>query len=38
MTDDTTPALSGKSFEDLKQTNAHGAEFWSARDLQPMLG
>lgn len=38
MTDDTTPALSGKSFEDLKQTNAHGAEFWSARDLQPMFG
>ena len=38
MTDDTTPAISGKSFEDLKQTNGHGAEFWSARDLQPLLG
>jgi DNA-damage-inducible protein D len=27
-----------KSFEDLKQVNAHGAEYWSARDLQPLLG
>ena len=27
-----------QSFEALKQTNAHGAEFWSARDLQPLLG
>lgn len=38
MTDDHAPALSGKTFEDLKQTNSHGAEFWSARDLQPLLG
>lgn len=28
----------GKSFEQLKQRNEHGAEFWSARDLQPLLG
>ncbi len=27
-----------KSFEDLKQVNEHGAEYWSARDLQPLLG
>ena len=27
-----------ESFESLKQTNEHGAEFWSARDLQPLLG
>jgi len=27
-----------KSFEELKQTNQFGAEYWSARDLQPMLG
>ena len=27
-----------KSFEELKQTNRHGAEYWSARDLQPVLG
>jgi DNA-damage-inducible protein D len=31
-------ASSGKSFEDLKQTNDHLAEFWSARDLQLLLG
>lgn len=23
-----------KSFEDLKQINEHGVEYWSARDLQ----
>lgn len=27
-----------QSFEDLKETNEHGAEYWSARDLQPHLG
>ncbi len=26
------------SFEELKKTNEHSAEFWSARDLQPLLG
>lgn len=26
------------SFESLKQLNAHGVEYWSARDLQPCLG
>ncbi len=31
-------ALGGKSFEGLKLTNDHGAEYWSARDLQPLLG
>ena len=30
--------LGDKSFEELKQTNPHGAEYWSARDLQPLLG
>lgn len=30
--------LTDKNFEDLKQINAHGAEYWSARDLQPLLG
>lgn len=25
------------SFEELKRLNEHGAEFWSARDLQPLL-
>ena len=27
-----------KTFEELKLTNEHGAEYWSARDLQPLLG
>jgi DNA-damage-inducible protein D len=26
------------SFEGMKQVNEHGAEYWSARDLQPLLG
>jgi DNA-damage-inducible protein D len=34
----TLPTPSAKSFEDLKQVNEHGAEYWSARDLQPLLG
>lgn len=38
MSDKSMPALGGKSFEELKQTNPHGAEYWSARDLQPLLG
>ena len=25
-------------FESLKQTNEYDAEYWSARDLQPLLG
>lgn len=32
------PGISGQSFEDLKQVNDHDAEFWSARELQPLLG
>lgn len=38
MTDKHLPAIGSKSFEDLKQTNVHGAEYWSARELQPLLG
>ena len=30
--------VAGKSFEDLKQSNEFGAEYWSARALQSMLG
>jgi len=30
--------IAGKSFEDLKQINEHGAEYWSARALQFLLG
>ena len=32
------PTIGGRSFEELKLTNSHGAEYWSARDLQPLLG
>lgn len=32
------PVLGERSFEDLKHLNAHGAEYWNARELQPMLG
>lgn len=38
MPNATVPALGARAFEDLKSTNAHGAEYWSARDLQPLLG
>ena len=35
---DITAVPAQPSFEALKLTNDHGAEFWSARDLQPLLG
>jgi DNA-damage-inducible protein D len=38
MSEKSLPALGATSFEALKLTNQHGAEYWSARDLQPMLG
>lgn len=38
MPNSIVPALGARSFEDMKSTNAHGAEYWSARDLQPLLG
>jgi DNA-damage-inducible protein D len=34
----TELSIAGQSFESLKQVNDHGAEYWSARDLQPLLG
>lgn len=27
--------IGNKSFEELKRINEHGAEYWSARELQP---
>lgn len=30
--------IGDRSFEELKRANEHGAEYWSARDLQPLLG
>lgn len=39
MDNQLTPAAGGaSSFEELKKLNEHGAEFWSARELQPLLG
>ncbi len=38
MTQDQVPSTSLASFESLKRVNHHGAEYWSARDLQPLLG
>lgn len=38
MSKTKVPVLGEKSFEDLKHLNAHGAEYWNARELQPMLG
>jgi DNA-damage-inducible protein D len=32
------PAIGLRAFEELKRTNEHGAEYWSARELQPLLG
>lgn len=38
MTSKQKTTIAGTSFEALKQTNEHGAEYWSARALQPLLG
>ena len=38
MADKPVPSIAGTSFEGLKKTNDHGAEYWSARDLQSLLG
>jgi len=38
MADEYVPSIAGTSFEGLKKTNVHGAEYWSARDLQSLLG
>ena len=32
------PASHHPSFEDLKKINPHGAEYWTARELQSLLG
>ncbi len=38
MTSSQLPTPNLISFERLKLSNDHGAEYWSARDLQPLLG
>lgn len=38
MASKSLPTIGNQSFEALKKLNDHGAEYWSARDLQPLLG
>lgn len=38
MNNEITPDPDRRSFEERRQVNQHGAEYWSARDLQPLLG
>ncbi len=38
MPDEKTPSINRTAFEDLKRLNDHSAEYWSARELQPLLG
>ena len=38
MEDNNLPVVKPKSFEELRQINEYGAEYWSARDLQTSLG
>ena len=35
---DPSPPATRPTFEELKRLNDHNAEYWSARDLQPLLG
>jgi len=38
MAEKNLVVMGSRSFEDLKKVNEHGAEYWSARELQPLLG
>jgi DNA-damage-inducible protein D len=38
MVDRSLPVRGSVTFEELKKTNENGAEYWSARELQPLLG
>jgi len=38
MVNEIAPVPVKRSFEGIKRLNQHGAEYWSARDLQPLLG
>ncbi len=31
-------AIGTKAFEELRKINEHGVEYWSPRELQPLLG
>lgn len=38
MPDKNLAAIGSQSFEGLKKVNEYGAEYWSAREIQPLLG
>ena len=38
MSGDQLSSLNGKSFEDMKMTNEHAPDYWSAREIQALLG
>ncbi len=38
MSNENLVPMGSKSFEDLKKVNEFGAEYWSAREMQPLLG
>ena len=38
MSDKNLVSMGSKSFEGLKKINEYGAEYWSAREIQPLLG
>jgi DNA-damage-inducible protein D len=38
MSDKNLVPMGSKSFEDLKKVNEYRAEYWSAREIQPLLG
>ena len=38
MVEGDLPVRGQRSFEELKKVNQYGAEYWSARELQPLLG
>jgi DNA-damage-inducible protein D len=38
MPAENLPQVGGAGFEDLKKTNQYDREYWSARELQPLLG
>jgi DNA-damage-inducible protein D len=38
VTGQNIPQVGGAGFEGLRRTNQYGREYWTARDLQPLLG
>jgi DNA-damage-inducible protein D len=38
MTEQNLSQVGGVGFEELKHINKYGREYWTVRDLQPLLG